>query len=136
MALCGNQSTIILQMTSSIVKTPVITSPSTVVTTASPGATYMLDLSVSTVYSLTITQNVTLSCTGLIPGSCVDILLKVTSTGGPFTITGPTTTSWPSGASTVTTTANKVDIYRITTFTYSGSSSSSWYGSIVGSNYS
>jgi len=113
----------------------VIEQSTNVIVTANSGTSYNVDLSLSSYFNITLTDNVTFTFSN--PASsgithAFTMKLKQDGTGGR-TVIWPVSVKWPEDFSgpTITSTANRIDFY--TFITYNGGTS--WYGFVSGQNY-
>lgn len=104
----------------------------TVSTANATGAT-TLNLNNGNVFNLTLTGNATFTVSNATSGRACSftIYLKQDATGGR-TVTWPSGTKWSGGAPTLSTAANAVDIVVLESL----DGGTSWYGSLVGTNFS
>ncbi len=104
----------------------------TVSTANATGAT-TLNLNNGNVFNLTLTGNATFTVSNATSGRACSftIYLKQDATGSR-TVTWPSGTKWSGGAPTLSTAANAVDIVVLESL----DGGTSWYGSLVGTNFS
>ena len=104
----------------------------TVSTASATGAT-TLNLNNGNVFNLTLTGNATFTVSNATSGRACSftIYLKQDATGSR-TVTWPSGTKWSGGAPTLSTAANAVDIVVLESL----DGGTTWYGSLVGTNFS
>lgn len=91
-----------------------------------------LNLANGNIFTLTLTGNVTLAVSGAVNGKGCSFTLYLVQDGtGSHTVTWPTGTKWSGGAPTLSTAANSVDIVVFESI----DGGSTWYGSLVGTNF-
>lgn len=104
----------------------------TISTLNATGAT-TLNLSNGNVFNVTLTGNTTFTFSGATAGkACSFALYKKQDGTGSRTVTWPASVKWSGGAPTLTTTANSIDILVFETL----DGGTTWFGSIVGTNFS
>jgi len=129
----GTTSTNLVFSTSPTITTAVLTNPTVTnyvetLYTANTGTAITVDLANGTVQNLTLTGNATITMPTAVAGKSFIIILSQDATGSR-TVTW-STVSWPSATTpTVTSTASKKDIYSFF------SNGTSWFGTILGQNY-
>jgi hypothetical protein len=117
-----------LSLISGAVVNPTVTNYTETLYTANTGASITVNLANGTVQQLTLTANTTITMPTAAAGKSFVIMLKQDATGSR-TVTW-TTVSWPSAtAPTITTTANKQDLYSFF------SDGTNWYGATIAQNY-
>ncbi|MEO5691444.1 MAG: hypothetical protein ABIQ64_04615 [Candidatus Saccharimonadales bacterium] len=104
----------------------------TVFTANATGAT-TLNLANGNIFSMTLTGNTTFTFSGATAGKgcSFGLYLHQNGTGGR-TVTWPASVKWSGGAPTLTTTPNITDILVFETI----NGGTTWYGSLVGVNFS
>ncbi len=103
----------------------------TVFTLSATGVT-TLDLANGNIFVATLTSNTTYAFSGATAGkACSFALYNTQNATGGFTVTWPTTVKWSGGAPVLTTMASSVDILVFETI----DGGASWYGSLVGTNF-
>ncbi|TAH34279.1 hypothetical protein EYC59_03100 [Candidatus Saccharibacteria bacterium] len=92
-----------------------------------------MDLANGNVFNLTLTGNVTFTFSGATSGKAcaMSIYLKQDATGSR-TVTWPAAAKWSGGAPTLSTAANATDIVVFETL----NGGTTWFGSLVGTNFS
>lgn len=115
-------------LTNKTLTNPTVTNYSETLYSANTSTAITVDLTNGTVQKLTLTGNATITMPTATAGKSFIIMLKQDGTGSR-TVTWSTVV-WPGGtAPTITSTANKMDIYS---FFADGTS---WYGTTIGQNY-
>lgn len=103
---------------------------------SSASGTLILDLDISNVFDVTLTESVTTLTISNIPasGRVAKMILMLTQSGaGSFTVTWPAAVVWPGAtAPTLSTPAGDIDIIDL--FTNDGGTT--WYATLRGLNYS
>ncbi len=96
--------------------------------------TATVNLAVANVFSVTLTGNVTFTFSGATAGAACSFGLYVSQDAtGSRTITWPASVKWSGGtAPTLTTTGSALDILVFETI----NGGTTWYGSLVGTNFS
>lgn len=102
------------------------------VVTANTGTAYTINLASGNVFNLTLTGNVTFTFSGATSGKACSFAayLKQDATGSR-TATWPGSVKWSGGAPTLTTTASAVDVAVFESL----DGGTTWYGSLVGTNF-
>jgi len=113
---------------------PTLASPRETISAASASGAQALDLANQTYFAYTLTGNVTFSFSN-VPSAgvavCVTVELKQDATGSR-TVTWPAGTTWEGGvAPTLTTTANKTDIFMLMT----RDGGTTWFAFTAGQNF-
>lgn len=117
-----------LSLISGAVVNPTVTNYTETLFTANTGTGITISLANGTVQQLTLTGNATITMPTAAAGKSFIIMLKQDATGSR-TVTW-STVSWPSAtAPTITSTANKQDLYSFF------SDGTNWYGATIAQNY-
>lgn len=117
-----------LSLISGAVVNPTVTNYTETLFTANTGTAITISLANGTVQQLTLTGNATITMPTAAAGKSFIIMLKQDATGSR-TVTW-STVSWPSAtAPTITSTANKQDLYSFF------SDGTNWYGATIAQNY-
>lgn len=99
------------------------------VVTANTSTAYTIDNTVGTLFILTLTGNCTYTFPTATAGKAFILIQKQDATGSR-TVTWPAAVKWPSStAPTLTSTANKADIFEFV------SDGTNWFGRTSGQNY-
>jgi hypothetical protein len=115
-------------LTNKTLTNPTVTNYTETLYTANTSTAITVSLANGTVQQLTLTANATITMPTAAAGKSFVIMLKQDATGSR-TVTW-STVAWPSGtAPTITSTANKMDMYSLF------SDGTNWYGVTVGQNY-
>lgn len=103
-------------------------------TAANGAGTIALDITNSTSFTVTLTGTATFELGGVTPENEYKIVISVVQDAtGSRTVTWPASVKWSGGTSPVLSTgANALDIITLQTF----DSGTTWYGVLLGSNFS
>lgn len=103
------------------------------VSTASSGSSYAMNIANGNVFSIELTANCTLSFSNVPASNVVSVTIALVQDGtGSRTVTWPTGTIWPGGtAPTLTTTANHVDVFTMITM----NNGTTWRAFTAGQNF-
>ena len=103
------------------------------VSTANATGATTLNLANGNVFNITLTGNATFTFSGATSGQACSfsLYLRQNATGGR-TVTWPGSVRWSGGAPTLTTSANAVDILVFESL----DGGTTWFGSLVGANFS
>lgn len=105
----------------------------TVVVNATATGATTLNLANGNVFDVTLTGAVTFTFSGATAGkACAFSLYRRQDATGSRVVTWPASVKWSGGAPTLTTTANSVDVLVFETL----DGGTTWYGSLVGTNFS
>lgn len=103
------------------------------ISTANASGATTLNLANANVFNITLTGNVTFTFSGATNGkACAFSLYLRQDATGSRTVTWPASVRWSGGAPTLTTTASAIDILVFETL----DGGTTWYGSLVGANFS
>lgn len=104
-----------------------------VVSTANASGATTINLANGNVFNITLTANSTFTFSGATAGRACSFALYLRQNGtGGFTTTWPASVRWSGGAPTLTTTASALDILVFESI----DGGTTWYGSLVGNNFS
>jgi hypothetical protein len=96
------------------------------------GGVATLNYANSSVFTLTLTANASLSITNVPASEASSVTILVTQSGGPWTLTYPANTKWVGGAGGIPDISGS-GVHIITLFTPDGGTT--WYGGVVGQGF-
>lgn len=103
------------------------------VSTANASGATTLNLTNANVFNITLTANSTFTFSGATAGRACSFTLYLRQNGtGGYTTTWPAGVRWSGGSPNLTVSANAIDVLVFETI----DGGSTWYGALVGSNFS